>query len=143
MTDLAVPGVSYVEANWGCWVARCMRPWCTNAMQVEPGDMAVTCVGLDGCGYVSWLAWPPDPQAIVAILMMRPVRRTRNWLPGETIADLMGENAAHGLIPPEWIALAEATPGGILAAFETRDEVLVGGLLHKELVAAGRLEIGA
>jgi hypothetical protein len=40
---------------------------------------------------------PPDDerQAIEAALRVRPDPTTRNWLPGETVADLLRENAEH------------------------------------------------
>jgi len=142
MSDLALSDVSYVEANWGRWVARCPRPWCTNALQVSLGAEVMTCAGLGGCGAHVELVWPADPEAITLLLSMRPVERTRNWLPGETLADLMCENAAHGLIPPEWEQLADAS-GGSLPLLETRDGRLTGGLLLAELDAARRREIGA
>jgi hypothetical protein len=142
VTDLAAPGTAYVEANWGAWKARCIRPDCTNAMQVKREQTVMTCEGLDGCGMTADLAWPADPDAIEVLLLMRPVPRTRNWLPGESLDDLMVENAAHDLIPPRWFGLSAAA-GGSLPLLETLDDRVVGGLLHAELVAAGRREIGA
>jgi len=32
------------------------------------------------------------------ILMMRPDPSTRNWVPGETLQDLMWENGQHGIL---------------------------------------------
>jgi hypothetical protein len=142
MTELALPGVSYVEAHWGMWIARCIRPWCTNAMQVDLHQPSMVCEGADGCGQGADLFWPADPEAIAEILMMRPIRRTRNWLPGESITDLIGENVQHGVVPPEWYRLSAAA-GGVLALAHVVEERLVGGILHAELVAAGRREIGA
>lgn len=135
--DLALTGV-YVEANWGRWVARCPRQWCTNAMQVEPGDSAFICLGAGGCGWTAALVWPPDPPAIELLLMMRPVPRTRNWMPGESLEDLIAENARHGVLAP---ALAGLTGSVTLAAIV--DERLVGGHLHHELTSAARPRIGA
>ena len=142
MTELTPAGVAYVEANWGRWIARCPRPWCTNALQVWPGQQQMVCAGAGGCGWEADLVWPADPDAIELILSARPVERTRNWLPGETLADLLAENAVHGLTPAEWEPLAAAA-GGTLTLIETRDERVVGGLLHTVLTAAGRREIGA
>jgi hypothetical protein len=143
--DLALTGIAYVEANWGRWVARCPRPLCTNALAVEPGQLLFVCTGLGGCGIDAPVVWPADPQAIEMILEMRPVSRTRNWVPGETLEDLLAENAAHGCLPPALLELAAATAGTgekpILLA--TIDNRVVGGVLHHQLVAAGRREIGA
>jgi hypothetical protein len=130
--EVAIAGVAYAEANWGRWVARCVRPWCTNAIALEPGQVEFLCLGgPDACGYSTVVIWPPDPQAIEAILGMRPVRRTQNWLPGEHLEDLLAENAAHDCLPPEWKALTERT----LILHEV-EGVAVDGLLLDVLPAA-------
>lgn len=139
VNDLAVPGVAYAEANWGRWVARCPRPWCANAMQLDAGQRMFSCLGFGGCGYRTDIIWPPDPLMIEAILEMRPVPRTRNWLPGESLEDLIAENAAHGCLPPELLAAAQTDP----VLLRTSGDRAVGGLLHRQLEAAGRREIGA
>lgn len=36
-------------------------------------------------------------RSVERLLLMRPVRQTQNWFPGETLADLMLENAEHGV----------------------------------------------
>lgn len=137
--EVAIAGVAYAEANWGRWVANCPRPWCTNAMELEVGQVEFLCIGgPDACGYSTVVIWPPDPQAIEAILGMRPVRRTQNWSVGETLEDLLAENAAHDCLPPEWKALETRTL--LLATTEGR---ATGGLLLQQLEAAGRREIGA
>lgn len=144
MTDLAIAGVTYAEANWGAWVARCPRPWCTNAVQLDRGQDRFACEGPDGCGLTADVHWPADPDAIEAILQLRPVPRTRNWAPGETLNQLLVENAEHDCIPAEWRALAEAAPDGTLDLMVAEDERVVGGLLYQQLEAAGlRREIGA
>lgn len=143
MADLAVTGAVYAEANWGRWVARCPAPWCTNAMQVTPGQDAFVCAGLGGCGCGADVVWPTDPDAIELILTMRPVPATRNWLPGETLEQLVLENAAHGIVDPAWDAAATLA-GGSAEILVALDERVVGGLLHQQLEAAGlRREIGA
>ena len=40
---------------------------------------------------------PADRSEIERLLLMRPDLRTRNWLPGETVADLARENAEHDI----------------------------------------------
>lgn len=137
MTDLAPTDVAYVEANWSAWIARCPRPHCTNAMTLDRGQVLFVCAGDDSCGMTAPLIWPADPDVIEAILQMRPIARTRNWLPGETLEDLLAENAANGCLPPEWMALETRT---LLLA--TAADRAVGGLLHQQLEAAGRREIG-
>lgn len=143
MTGLALTGVTYAEAHCGRWIARCGRPWCANALAVDPGLSELTCVGGMACGWSGPIVWPADPDAIEAILLLRPVPTTRNWLPGETLQRLLEENAEHDCIPAEWLALAEARPGGALGLMTVVDERVVGGLLYQQLEAAGRREIGA
>jgi hypothetical protein len=138
MTDLALPGVAYVFADWGMWKARCPRPGCTNAMALDRDQATFTCLGLDSCGFEAPVIWPADPQAIEALLAMRPLTRNQNWLPDETLADLIAENAAHDCLPTEWLAVEGRT---LLLA--TAGDRVVGGLLHQHLEAAGRREIGA
>lgn len=141
MEELAIAGVAYAEANWGRWITRCPRPWCTNAMALDRGQPVFMCEGGDSCGATAEVMWPADPQAIEAILKMRPVSSTRNWLPGETIEELLAENAAHDCLPPQWSAVADAE--GRLMLAHTAGQRVVGGLLHHQLEAAGRREIGA
>jgi hypothetical protein len=137
---VAIAGVAYAEAICGQWAARCPRPDCANAMPLIAGQDIFVCDSLGGCGFVADIVWPPDPQAIEAILMMRPVFTTRNWLLGETLEDLLAENAAHGCLPPEMLT---AAPGERPILLRTADQVAVGGLLHQQLEAAGRRQIGA
>lgn len=143
MTAPARADVVYVEAYQGMWIARCGRPWCTNALALDRGQTRFECVALDGCGWFGEAIWPADPDAIEAILAVRPVPGTRNWLPGETLAQLLEENAVHGCIPDEWVELGRAQPGGGLEIMFALDERVVGGVLYQQLEAAGRREIGA
>lgn len=143
MTDLALAGVAYAEANWGRWIARCVRPWCTNAVALEPGQVEFQCAGADSCGMSAVIVWPADVDAIETVLAMRPVRRTQNWLPGETIEQLLAENAAHDCLPPEWSALAAAAPEKRALLVTTVEQRVTGGLLQQEIEAAAlRREIG-
>jgi hypothetical protein len=133
----AVPhAVAY--ANHGRWVADCPRPWCTNAMQVWPGDEIFRCSGPDACGIVADLRWPADPAAIEVLLSARPLARNRNWLAGETLEQLVLENGAHGLIPDEWVAAAD---GEGLTVLDVADGRAVGGVLMPA-IEARRMEIG-
>ena len=142
LTAIALPGVAYAEANWGRWIARCPRPWCTNAMRVDLDQAAFRCEGLGGCGLEADIAWPPDPAAIEILLLQRPVPRTRNWMQGESLEQLLAENAAHGVLPPEWTA--ELPAGESRAIADIVEQRVVGGLLLDQLAAADpRREIGA
>jgi hypothetical protein len=123
VTALIRPG-SYVQevfANSGRWVARCGL--CPNAEgfyeqargrfvnQVTDGvwKEVSTHFVCRICGTVNELIWPryETMQAVERLLMMRPNPFTRNWVPGETLHDLMFENGAHGIFDtPD-----ELTPG--------------------------------
>ena len=43
------------------------------------------------------MAWPDDAEAAEAVLLRRPLTVNRNWRPPETVADLLRENAEHGV----------------------------------------------
>ena len=126
MSDIAIPGLAYAYANHGRWVADCPRPWCTNAMQIQRGQVVFECLGLDSCGWTASIVWPPDPDAIEAILAVRPVNRIRSWNVGQTLAQLIEENAQLGFIPVEW-ALTDG--GGTAKIMEAVDEKVVGGTI--------------
>lgn len=90
------------------WVAQC--PDCAGAQLAARTDRRLLC---SGCGNViagrRWrpVVWPDDTDAIEQVLAVRPLAHNRNWHPGETVADLVAENAAHGLpsglLPPSGV----------------------------------------
>lgn len=104
-----------VEVNQGLWIARCPRPFCSNAEHYgahplskhvgglrEPSEPA-GCTGSFRCNICTWegpASWPTRDErtAIDALLAMRPVPMTRNWLPTEPIRDLAAENVQHGVL---------------------------------------------
>lgn len=137
MVDIALPGVAYAEVHRGMWIARCPQPYCDNAVALPLGAPMMRCHGdRDCCERESPVMWPRDPVAIATVLAARPVPKTRNWLPHETIHDLLDENAQHGLLPDAWQEI-----GGVLA--KTTEGVVVDGLLAEALPAASeRLMIG-
>lgn len=103
--------------SMGFWVAKCPRPWCVNTEWHGPGPVTGRLGGLTTrtltclrCGLTCPADWPPNVDDIEAVLAQRPFAETRNWLPGETIHDLLAENAEHGLIDPTGL------PRTILAA---------------------------
>lgn len=100
--------VAYV--NWGLWVADCPRPSCPNsehwAGHCNDPELGRRCQkghvgGLDDvfrcsfCGGEFDVVWPADTELIDAALSRRVVPTTRNWLPGESVQDLLDENLAH------------------------------------------------
>jgi hypothetical protein len=126
MSDLRVAGLAYAYANHGRWVCDCPRPWCTNAMQVWPGDETFECAGPDSCGWTCPIVWPPDPAAIEVLLSARPAASTRNWTVGEALINLLRENAEHDCLPEEWAAPGLAT-GGRTPVLATENEFVIGG----------------
>lgn len=87
-----------VLVNWSRWISRCSGPGCRNAWQVEITAVLWMC---HDCWTVNRPAWPADLGAIAYVLAQRPDPFTRNWEPGETITDLLMENAQHGIVPDE------------------------------------------
>lgn len=135
LTDLAIPGLAYAEANWGRWVVRCPSGLCTNAVQVVRWQQFFECVGVGACGWTSPIEWPPDPEGIETLLAMRPDPQNRSWLPGETLQDLLQENAVHDVLPARWMEQS----GCIL---ETHGERVTAGRLITALPEYRRREIG-
>jgi len=112
MTALTRIGGHLAEAyvNWGRWVAKCdVCPW---AATLQRATRHIEC---PLCGTVTEILWPSDDMVagIGRLLTMRPNPQTRNWLPGETLRDLMWENGAHGIFDGLSEALG-ATPGAAL-----------------------------
>lgn len=51
-----------------------------------------------------WLPPPAERTAIEAVLALRPHPEDRNWESGETLADLIAQNRAHGDPVPDGVA---------------------------------------
>ena len=102
-THARVPARAYC----GMWIVDCER--CRNAEQLNRFQPAVMCTY---CGVHIEIVWPPDDMvmSIERLLLMRPIPYTQNWMPGETVADLMKENAEHGVFDPVKV-LADGNPG--------------------------------
>jgi hypothetical protein len=140
VSDLpAIPGLAYAYANHGRWVADCPRPYCSNAMQIWPGDETFRCEGEGSCGWTAPIVWPPDPAAIEVILQARPSAGTRNWYVGETLLDLLQQNAEHDCVPQEWLAPALAT-GGTTPIMSTEGEVVTAGGILPTVIARRRAD---
>lgn len=93
------------EVDRGAWVARCdcgmpglPAPGCVVRLD-DPWGWCVRCGnGAVGGGWRPVVIPPPaERAAIEAVLTERPDPETRNWRPGETVGELVAENAAHGL----------------------------------------------
>ena len=107
MTDLRATAI----VNWGEWIAKCPR--CPNAEHCGPAAITGNVGGLTGatftcsvCHLVCPAVWPPNVDDIAYLLSLRPDPTTRNWVPPETVHELLEENVAHGCVP----AAIEAAP---------------------------------
>lgn len=131
------------RSNWGRWVVDCATPYCTNAWMVRVGQPHWDCFT---CGYRNEINWPPDPAAIEYLLEMRPDPKTRNWEPGETLTDLLMENIAHGVVPPEVADDVHSTVRASISVMTTEDGMVVDGrilpavLRHRQDLALATYE---
>jgi hypothetical protein len=86
-----------VVVNDGRWIVQC--PTCRSAQWAAKTDRRFMCVE---CGNADhghqWVTveWPDEIEAIESALEARPPGN-RHWLPGQTVADLVAENTAHGV----------------------------------------------
>lgn len=79
--------------NHGKWIVMCPScPSANRASRIDPKFMCCECWNEQTGG--AWLpvAFPADADQIEEVLMARPDRHTRNWLPGETVDSLAREN---------------------------------------------------
>ncbi len=84
--------VAYVHQDR--WIAECPMPGCRSTEFVDPAWPYLVCTAQCGVGPFA-VEFPKDREKIEAELIRRPVPATRNWLPGETVADLQRENGEH------------------------------------------------
>lgn len=90
--------------NHGRWVINCPSIDCGGAVLVLPWQTVAVCDCRDRsfcqhgpyCGTIIGLDWPADRAQIEATVSQRSIVN-RNWQPWETVDQLRGENAAHGL----------------------------------------------
>lgn len=123
--------------NHGRWVAQCPRPYCTNAEafgRVLPGDGQPGGLRSDhfecragiygGCGLRCGVDWPSHIVEIEALTMSRPAPVTRNWRPGESLADLMRENVENGLVPLDKLEIyGDRITAGALTSWGARPQI--------------------
>lgn len=133
---MTAPAAINARIELGHWLAECGTPYCRNADRLEYGA-GFLCAE---CG-VAWdVVWPAPEVArqIVALLGYRPDWVNRNWLPHESVMDLLGENVLHGIehtSTPELGASASTLWLDDNAQLHVLDEPLV-------IDAAPRLAIG-
>lgn len=95
--------------NHGRWIAECPRPYCGNAVLLQPRQPRFVCKGPGGCAMEAVVVWPGNADELTAELERRPVPATRNWFPkghylaerwrlpsGQSIKDLRSEFADYG-----------------------------------------------
>jgi len=80
------------RVDYGRWIADCPR--CTGAEFVDPGWPLFVCCSC-GSGPHS-VTFPSPREEIEGELLKRPDGATRNWRPGESVADLRRENREGG-----------------------------------------------
>ena len=89
--------------NYGQWVAECPSGdgGAIQASRTEP-FMCPECWNAPWGGQWLGVVFPANKAEIESALLARPkVRndyRTRNWVPAESLADLVAENVAHGIV---------------------------------------------
>lgn len=91
------------------WIADCA--YCPNAEQLQRFQSGFEC---SYCYAAHDVIWPAENMvhSIERLLLMRPLPLNRNWSPGETLPDLMRENAENGIFDP-LKGLAEVTGPGV------------------------------
>jgi len=103
-TEDNTSGTVAARINHGRWLVDC--PGCNSALVVDlsqPVFMCVECGNATNDGKWFQVTLPRNRRALEAELLQRPFGRnpadapTRNWEPGETVADLRRENAEHGI----------------------------------------------
>ena len=104
-SETAAGPVVMAYINQGRWIAEC--PWgCGAALVASRADaryLCVTCWNEAVGGLWVPVVFPAQKGAIEAELLKRPARdgfmaATRNWQPGESLADLRRENALRGVM---------------------------------------------
>jgi hypothetical protein len=87
--DLPVPA----RINHGRWLTDC--PNCHGGALTHP-EWKLACCGECGC-IMRRVEFPEMVAAIETVLLARATRDVQNWVPPETVADLLRENAEHGV----------------------------------------------
>jgi|TARA_Y100000310_G_scaffold98201_1_gene95919 hypothetical protein len=83
-------GAGVVKVSDSQWQIVCI---CGNYPLYDPEWQLACCYS---CGAIYEQAPPEEWREIERVLVARPKLGMRHWLPGETLADLVAENLAHG-----------------------------------------------
>jgi hypothetical protein len=95
--------VARIEAN--SWLVDCA---CGNGCLTDP-EFGIACCY--GCGAVLTTVTFPEPVALAqleALLVARPLPKTRNWTAEEPVDAIVAENEAKGIIVPDLKAIEVA-----------------------------------
>jgi hypothetical protein len=93
--SLSTPLQAWVSG--GRWIVMCPCGGAQLAARDDHRFFCVDCLNAQVGGQWRTVSWPADAAAIETALLRRPAPETRTWLPTETLADLLAENAEHGL----------------------------------------------
>ena len=79
------------------WIAECPEGHNRQLVfEATPLYMCCECWNVGAGGLYREVAFPAERADIEAAIAVRPMPVNRNWLPSETVADLLAENAARG-----------------------------------------------
>jgi len=102
LPDDVYPGLKIeAQINHGRWIVDC--PFCKGAEYLWEGMklfLCVSCLNNDTRLPIR-VEVPKNKSAIEKILLERENPETRNWMPGETLADLKRENKENIIAPGE------------------------------------------
>ena len=100
-----VSGQVQANVNHGRWIVDCPSEGCGNAIVVsqrEPYYICTDCGSPENGGRWYCVIYPSDKAQVEVELLKRPedkplLAETRNWTPGESVADLRRGNRQHGI----------------------------------------------
>lgn len=92
-----VQGEVAAEIVRSSWRVSC--PLCAGASVIEPDEpfFCVDCMMQANDFKPMLVVWPDKRSEIETLLLRRSDPQRRNWLPGETVGDLLKENSEHGI----------------------------------------------
>jgi len=95
--------VAPLKVSDSCWQLVCP---CGNYPSYDPTWQLACCYS---CGAIYRQPPPAEWELVQQVLIQRKKHHQRHWLVGETLADLIAENLAHGdAVPQEVLATVEA-----------------------------------
>lgn len=94
LNKMLAPVLAQVERSTWVWVCECGAMWW--AEPTFPRAWCAECRNEKSGGFSRLIVFPKDRRAIERALVDRPVKN-RNWLPFETVQDLINENVVHGV----------------------------------------------